>query len=69
MKTKNASDPDFYEYMVHPNKKVREYQGKLFHKHLESDQKRKKILNVLSLDAEILLFDRYSFYFLTTTGF
>ena len=25
MKTKNASDPDFYEVMVHPNKRVREY--------------------------------------------
>lgn len=25
MKTKNASDPDFYEEMKHPNKKVREY--------------------------------------------
>lgn len=69
MKTKNASDPNFYKEMTHSNAKVREYQSKLFVKYLESDPKRKQILNVLSLDAEIIFFNKYSFYFLTTTGF
>lgn len=42
---------------------------KLFNRYLESNKERKKVLNVLSLDAEIILFNKYPIYFLTTTGF
>lgn len=69
MKTKNAADSDFYEVMKHSDKSVAEFQYKLFRKYLESDPTRKAILNVLSLDAEIIFFNKWHFYFLTATGF
>lgn len=69
MKTRNASAPDFYKHMEHEDPKIREYQMQLYNRYLESAPKRKQYYNVLSLDAEFILFNRWKFYFMTTTGF
>lgn len=66
MKTKNASDPDLYEYMKHENKKANDYKMERLRNYIKEEER--KYINVLSLDCSLVLFGKWKFFFFNATG-
>lgn len=67
MKTCMASDPDYLEKTLHKKPKVRAYQKELYKTFLSDD--RAKIVNIITLDNYVLLFEKWKIYTFSIIGF